>query len=90
MWWPVIYIYIYNHNTSTMYIYIYLSVYLVEYIYIYIITYNRLYIYICWAIGELRLASGVGTGNSTAKHARQVGSLFNSEVFKKILCQIAT
>lgn len=30
-----------------------------------------------------RLAGGVGSGNSTVKHAREVGHLYQSEVFKK-------
>lgn len=31
----------------------------------------------------LRLARGVASGNSTVKHACEVGHLFHSEVFKK-------
>ena len=33
----------------------------------------------------LRLASGIGSGNSTARHAREVGHLLHSDVFKKSL-----
>ena len=33
----------------------------------------------------LRLASGIGSGNSSAKHARAIGDLFASQVFNKIL-----
>ena len=37
---------------------------------------------------HMRLAAGVGTGNSTAKHARSVGELFSSGVFNKTLSSI--
>lgn len=36
----------------------------------------------------LRLASGIGSGNSTAKHARAVGDLYASENFNKTLDSI--
>ena len=40
-----------------------------------------------WACS--RLASGIGTGNSTVKHARSIGDLFGSGVFNKNLsCDI--
>ena len=34
---------------------------------------------------RLRLAKGVGTGNSSVIYARELGELLNSEVFKKLL-----
>lgn len=41
-----------------------------------------------WLLNCMRLAAGVGTGNSTAKHARSVGDLFSSGVFNKTLSSI--
>ena len=45
------------------------------------------YMHLCFvlsfeAILVIRLASGVGAGGSTAKHACQIGALYGSEVFK--------
>ena len=37
-----------------------------------------------------RLAMGVGAGNSTTTHAREVGQLLHSDVFKKCLVRNAT
>lgn len=33
----------------------------------------------------LRLASGIGSGNTTVQHAKEVGDIFNSAVFRKLL-----
>ena len=73
-----------------MHIYIYMNIF--TYIYIYVL-YMYMYICIIWQVWHFtstgaivcRLALGVGAGNSTATHARQVGQLLPSDVFKKYL-----
>ena len=85
---PEMYIYLSIHECiCIIFIYIYIWYkYVCQFVYIH--TYINIYNLSMWGHPWMRLASGVGSGNSTAKHARQVGSLFNSEVFKKTLCQI--
>ena len=62
------------------------------YIYMYDIYIYFAYVisFVCcisWSNLACRLAMGVGAGNSTATHARQVGQLLESDVFKKYLVQ---